>query len=72
MTKRLEEAFAQASKLPQREQDALGDWLLAELESEQRWDHLFAGTQGALAQLGKEALAEHRAAKTEDLDPTRL
>ena len=34
MTTRLEQAFTEASKLSPKEQDALADWLLAELRSE--------------------------------------
>ena len=37
MTKLLQEAFDQASKLPEAEQDALGRILLEELASERRW-----------------------------------
>jgi hypothetical protein len=33
MTTRLEQAFAEASKLPPTEQDAVADWLIAELDS---------------------------------------
>ena len=33
MTTRLEQAFVKASKLPRTEQNALADWLPAELES---------------------------------------
>jgi hypothetical protein len=38
MTKRLEQAVAEVSKLSRTEQDALADWLLAELESERQWE----------------------------------
>lgn len=72
MTKRLEEAFVEASKLPQQEQEALADWLLEELASEKRWDQVFADSQGLLAKLGKEAMAEHRAGRTQELDPDHL
>ena len=34
MTKRLEQAFAEASKLPQQEQDALAELLLMRLKEE--------------------------------------
>ena len=43
MTKLLQKAFDEASKLPEGEQDALGRILLDELASERRWDELFAG-----------------------------
>lgn len=34
MTKRLKEAFVEASKLPQQEQDTLAEWLLLRLQEE--------------------------------------
>jgi hypothetical protein len=61
MTSALEKAFAEAAKLPEREQEALAQWILAELESDRRWDEAFAASADALAQLADEALAEHRA-----------
>ena len=36
MTKQLEQAFMEASKLPPEEQNILAKWLLAELSSEKR------------------------------------
>jgi hypothetical protein len=72
MTKRLQEAFDKASQLPAEEQDWFAAFLLQELESEHRWQELFASSQDALAKLAKEALAEHRAGKTRLLDPDAL
>ena len=66
MTKLLEQAFAEASKLPPQEQDALADWLLAELESEKRWEKLFADSQDELSKLAAEALAEHQRGQTQE------
>jgi hypothetical protein len=37
MTKVLEKAFGEASKLSESEQNALGEWLLTEIESEREW-----------------------------------
>ncbi len=68
MTKSLEEAFAKASKLPPEEQDAVAAWLLEELESENRWERLFARSKEVLGKLAAEALAEHRGGETEELD----
>ena len=72
MTKLLEEAFAKAAKLPEQEQDALAAVMLEELASERRWDQAFADSADLLAQLADQALAEHRAGKTQVLDPERL
>lgn len=68
MTEILDKAFRRASALPPDEQDAVGEWLLSELEFESRWAELFAGSQGALSKLALEALEEHRRGETEDLD----
>ncbi|CAN5822341.1 hypothetical protein BH24DEI2_BH24DEI2_20610 [soil metagenome] len=68
MTKLLEKAFSEASKLSEREQNAIAEVVLAELASEERWNELFAGSQDLLAELAEEALAEHRAGETEPVD----
>ena len=46
--------------------------ILEELASERRWDQAFADSADLLAQLADQALAEHRAGKTQVLDPERL
>jgi hypothetical protein len=71
MTRLLKQAFEEASKLPAEEQDALARALLDELAAEERWERAFDTTQGALTSLADEALAEHRAGRTELLDPDR-
>ena len=72
MTKLLQRAFDEASKLPEDEQDALGRILPEEFASERRWEELFAGSHDLLAELADQALAEHRSGRTEKLDPERL
>ncbi len=72
MTKLLEKAFAEASKLEGDEQDALGRWLLQELASQRRWEVALANSQDALTALADEALSEHRAGRTQKLDPQEL
>ena len=72
MTNLLEQAFAEASKLTPEEQDALADWILNELKLERRWQKTFAESQNALTKLADEALAEHSAGETQDLDPSQL
>jgi hypothetical protein len=42
---------------------------IAELESERRWDALFARSQDLLAQLADEAHEDYQAGLTEALDP---
>ncbi len=71
-TELLEQAFAEVAKLPPEEQEAFARWILEELASERRWDEAFANSADALAKLADEALAEHRAGKTQALDPDQL
>ena len=72
MTELLQKAFQEASKLPDQEQDAVATWLLAGLDSEHQWDEAFSASRQLLGELANEALAEHRAGRTQDLDPDRL
>jgi hypothetical protein len=72
MTKLLEKAFAEAAKLPTAEQDLLASRLLMELAPDDDFDDAIARSAGKLASLAREALAEHRAGLTEELDPDRL
>jgi hypothetical protein len=58
LTELLKRAFYTASRLPEEEQDAVAEWLLAELASEEEWDERFAGTQDAMSVLAREALGE--------------
>jgi hypothetical protein len=72
MTTLLERAFAEAAKLPEAEQEVLATRLLAELTVEDDFDRTIAGSAHKLARLAAEALAEHRAGLTEELDRDRL
>jgi hypothetical protein len=67
----LDQAFAEASKLPVEEQTQFAAWILEEL-SERRWQKRFAETGDALDKLAEEALQEHRAGESEPLDPDKL
>ncbi len=72
MTKQLESAFAEASKLSETEQDLLASRLLAELAAEDGFDRAIAASSDKLDLLATQALDEHRAGLTEELDPDRL
>ncbi len=71
MTAQLEKDFAEASKLSPSEQDALAEWLFAELQSEKRWTKQFADSQNTVPKLASEALAEHHSGHTQELDLNR-
>ena len=72
MTTLLQQAFAEAAKLPTAEQELLASRLLAELAAEDDFDRAIARSSDKLARLAQEALAEHRAGLTQELDPERL
>jgi hypothetical protein len=67
LSKAMRKVVAAASRLSKNDQDALAEWLLAELSDEKRWQKAFADSQESLAQLGDEALAEYRAGRTKVL-----
>jgi hypothetical protein len=68
----LELVFSEIEKLPPAEQNQFAAWILEELHSEQRWSKLFADSSDMLSSLADEALAEHKAKKTEKLNPDTL
>ena len=68
MTELLEKAFAEASKLPEEEQNALAEMLLRDLASEELWDDALANSQDKLAALADEARAEFGRGETRPLD----
>jgi len=67
MTKALERAFREASKLPEKEQDALAEAIRTEVLGEDDWEQSFSTSADALEHLADEAIGEHRAGKTEVL-----
>jgi hypothetical protein len=72
VTDLLNKAFNAASRLPREEQDALAEWLLAELASEEGWRARFAETHNSLSVLAREALNEQERGETEELNPDSL
>jgi hypothetical protein len=68
MTRLLERAFKEASKLPEVEQNALAKWVIEELEAEGKWEKAFAGSEDILDKLADEALAAHKQGKTNPLN----
>jgi hypothetical protein len=72
MTKLLEQAVAKARELPEAEQDAIAQIVIDEIESERRWDELFAKSPEKLRKLADRAWSEHEAGGSEELDPDRL
>jgi hypothetical protein len=59
MNKLLERAFAEASKLPEDQQEVIAGRILEEMDAERGWDERFAKSQDKLAELSRKA-GEHR------------
>lgn len=72
MTKLLEKAFTEASKLSPAEQDLLASRLLTELTAEDEFDRAIAESGDKLSQLAAGALEEYESGLTEELDPDQL
>ena len=71
MTATLQQAFAAADKLSEAEQEVLAARLLAELAAEDDFDRDIAQSADKLANLARQAIADHRSGQTEELDPER-
>ncbi len=72
MGKLLQKAIAEASRLPENDQEAIGAWILAEIQSERRWDELFSRPSDILERMADQALRDHEAGVTQPLDPDAL
>ena len=71
MTKLLTEAWEKLQELEESEQDRLALMILEDIESEKRWDELFAKSQDVLAKMAAEARAEFEAGLTDELTPDK-
>jgi len=72
MTKLLEKAFKEVSKLPELEQNVFAKRLLDELIAEKKWERLFANSEDILSKLGEEAIKEYQQGKTKLLNVSKL
>jgi hypothetical protein len=72
MTELMERVITKLKSLPESEQNEIAAIILDELEDEQRWDELFSRSPDMLAKLAASAMAEHRAGRTQELDPEAL
>jgi len=68
MTKLLEKAFKQASKLPESSQDAIAAIVLEELEDEKKWEISFSNSQVFLSKLATKVRKEIEEEKTLPFD----
>jgi hypothetical protein len=67
MTKALQDAFREAEKLPEAEQDQLAAAIRAEIAAERAWKARLSASGDELSALADEALAEHRSGHTRPL-----
>jgi hypothetical protein len=72
MTPLLQQAFTEAAKLSADEQDVLASRLLTELARDDPFGRAIAASADKLARLASEALAEHHAGQTQELEPERM
>ncbi|MDZ4851354.1 MAG: hypothetical protein SGI77_18860 [Pirellulaceae bacterium] len=63
----LQNAFTQASRLPEQEQDLLASRLLAELAADTEFDRAITASSEKLAQRARDALDDHRRRRTTEL-----
>ena len=64
MTKLLERAISEISKLPEEEQDALASVIMEEMVAEKQWAESFSDSQDLLAEMAAEAEKEYEAGET--------
>jgi hypothetical protein len=74
MSQLMDRAFKEAMQLPEPDQEAIASIILQEIESERRWDRLFARPESAalLSRLADEALAGMQAGRAVKLDIDKL
>lgn len=68
----LERAIEEARKLPEEDQETLAWVMLEEIDDQRRWDEVFAQPSEVIERMAEEALEDHRAGRTEPLDPDKL
>jgi len=74
MSQLMEQAFLKARELSESDQEAIASIILQEIESEGRWEALFARPESAelLSQMADEALDGMRAGRAKKLDINEL
>ncbi len=72
MTKLAAEAWEKLQELEDAEQDRLARMVLDDIESDRRWDELFAKSQDLLAEMAAEAKAEYEAGLTDEMPPPEM
>ncbi len=68
MTKLLEKAFTEASRLPSATQNLIAERLLEDINAEAKWDDSFTDSQDELSRLADEAVADFQNGNTKPLE----
>jgi len=70
----MDQAFLKARELPEQDHDAIASIILLEVESEHKWEELFARPESAelLSRMADAALVEIRAGRAKKLDIREL
>lgn len=68
MIQQLEKALTKLAELPELDQEAIANRILAEIEDEKLWHQQFQESQDQLAKLADEALADFKQGKTLPLE----
>ncbi len=70
MNTTLEAAISRIAALPDDEQERFANWLVAELDDENRWQSRFSDTVPIIQQMADDALAEDERGETEPMFET--
>jgi hypothetical protein len=70
MSRLMDQAILKIQQLPEQDQESLASIILQEIESEHRWDELFARPESAdlLLRMADEALVEARSGRARRLE----
>jgi hypothetical protein len=67
MTRLMEKALAEISKLREADQDAIAAIILDEIADERRWDESFSRSQDELSKIAERVREDIRAGKVKDV-----
>jgi hypothetical protein len=72
MTRRMKQAMDRLTAVPESLQDSLADFLLHEIEQDEKWSASTAANSDRLTSIVTEVLEDDAAGRTTPLDPDRL
>jgi hypothetical protein len=74
MSRLMEQAIQELKQLPEEDQESIASIILQEIDSERRWEELFARPESAdlLSKMADEAMTQARAGQARKLDVSEL